>query len=80
MVNITIDGMAWSVPAGTTILDAAAGAGVDIPNLCYLKDLNEISACRVGCVEVEGEGKLVPSCNNVLREGMVINNNQQRMR
>ena len=47
MVNITVNGIAVQVPEGTTILNAAKAAGVDIPHLCYLKDLNEIGACRV---------------------------------
>ena len=72
MVNLTINSIPVTVPEGTTILDAAASVDIEIPSLCYLKELNEISACRVCCVEVEGEGKLVPSCNNVVREGMVI--------
>ncbi len=80
MVNLTINNVAVSVPEGTTILDAAASVGIEIPNLCYLKGINEISACRVCCVEVEGEGKLVPSCNNVVREGMVIHTNSPRAR
>ena len=80
MVNLTIDKIPVSVPAGTTILEAAASVGVEIPNLCYLKDINEISACRVCCIEVEGEGKLVPSCNNVVQEGMVIHTNTPRVR
>lgn len=80
MVNLTINDTAVSVPEGTTILDAAASAGIEIPSLCYLKDINEISACRVCCVEVKGEGKLVPSCNNVVREGMVIYTNSPRVR
>lgn len=80
MVNITINGMSASVPEGTTILDAAASVGVKIPSLCYLRKINEIGACRVCCVEIEGEGKLVPSCNNKVREGMVIHTNTQRVR
>ena len=80
MVTVTINGVSVSVPEGTTILDAAASAGIEIPNLCYLKDINEISACRVCCVEIEGEGKLVPSCNNVVSEGMVIHTNSPRAR
>ena len=66
MVNLTINSIPVTVPEGTTILDAAASVDIEIPSLCYLKELNEISACRVCCVEVEGEGKLVPSCNNVV--------------
>lgn len=80
MVNLTIDKIAVSVSEGTTILEAAASVGIEIPSLCYLKDINEISACRVCCVEVEGEGKLVPSCNNVVQEGMVIHTNTPRVR
>ena len=80
MVNLTIDKIAVSVPEGTTILEAAASVGIEIPSLCYLKDINEISACRVCCVEVEGEGKLVPSCNNVVQEEMVIHTNTPRVR
>ena len=78
MVNLTINSIPVTVPEGTTILDAAASVDIEIPSLCYLKELNEISACRVCCVEVEGEGKLVPSCNNVVREGMVISTNYPR--
>ena len=80
MVTLTINDFSVSVPAGTTILDAAASAGIEIPSLCYLRDINEIGACRVCCVEVEGEGKLVPSCDNVVRDGMVIHTNSPRVR
>ena len=52
MVNLTINGQAVTVPQGTTILEAAATAGISIPHLCYLKGINEIAACRVCCVEV----------------------------
>ena len=58
MVNLTIDNVPVSVAEGTTILDAAASVGITIPRLCYYKDLNEIGACRVCCVEVKGESKL----------------------
>ena len=80
MVNLTIAKIAGSVPEGTTILEAAASVGIEIPSLCYLKDINEISACRVCCVEGEGEGKRGPSCNNVGQEGMVIHTNTPRVR
>ena len=55
MVRITIDGQLAQVPAGTTIMEAAKAVNVKIPHLCYLKGINEISACRVCCV---------PSCQN----------------
>lgn len=80
MVNITVNGMPIAVPEQTTILQAAAAAGVDIPHLCYLKHLNEIGACRVCCVEIEGERNLVPSCNNPVVEGMAIHTNTERVR
>ena len=80
MVNVTVNGLAVQVPEGTTILNAAKAAGVEIPHLCYLKGLNEIGACRVCCVEIEGERNLVPSCNNPVVEGMAIRTNTDRVR
>ena len=55
MVNLKIDHNEISVPEGTTIMEAAALAGIDIPKLCYLKNINEIAACRVCLVEVVGK-------------------------
>ena len=72
MVNLTIDKKAVCVPEGTTILDAARSVGIDIPTLCFLKDINEIGACRICMVEVEGQDRLIPSCNNVVADGMVV--------
>ncbi len=72
MVNLTIDGKKVSVPEGTRILDAAREIGVNIPTLCYLKEINEISACRVCTVEVAGSEKLVPACSTPVQEGMDI--------
>ena len=80
MVNAIIDGRAVSVQAGTTILDAARSAGIPIPHLCYLKDINEIAACRMCVVEVEGIERLVTACDNVVLEGMVISTNSPRVR
>lgn len=80
MVNVIINGIAVRVPEGTTIMEAAAKAGVTIPSLCYLKEINEIGACRVCCVEVEGESRLVSSCNNLVYEGMVVHTNSPRAR
>ena len=80
MVNITIDHREISVPEGTTIMEAAASIRIQIPKLCYLKDINEISACRVCVVEVEGQNRLVTACNNVVEEGMVIYTNSPRVR
>ena len=80
MVNAIIDGRAVSVQAGTTILDAARSAGIPIPHLCYLKGINEIAACRMCVVEVEGIERLVTACDNVVLEGMVISTNSPRVR
>ncbi len=80
MVNVTIDGRQVQVPEGTTILDAAGKAGVRIPTLCYWKGLNEIGACRVCVVEVEGYHKLFAACNNKVQEGMVVHTNSPRAR
>ena len=80
MVNLTIDRQAVSVPEGTTILEAARAAHIDIPTLCYLKGINEIAACRLCMVEIEGFARLVPSCDNVVSEGMVIHTNSPRVR
>ena len=80
MVNITIDNKQLSVPEGTTIMEAAASAGIPIPKLCYLKGINEIAACRVCLVELEGMEKLITSCNNVVKEGMVLYTNSPKVR
>ncbi len=80
MVNVTIDGITVSVPEKTTILAAAVKAGVKIPTLCYWKDLNEIGACRVCVVEVEGFDRLLTACNNAVEEGMVIHTNSKKAR
>ena len=80
MVNITIDNKQISVPEGTTIMEAAASARIPIPKLCYLKDINEIAACRVCLVELEGMDKLITSCNNVVKEGMVLYTNSPKVR
>ena len=80
MVKITINGNACEVRDGTTILDAAASVGIQIPTLCYLKGINEIGACRICLVELEGKDKLVAACNNRVEEGMVIYTNSPRVR
>ena len=61
-------------------MEAAASNGIPIPKLCYLKGINEIAACRVCVVELEGKEKLITSCNNVVKEGMVIYTNSPKVR
>lgn len=80
MVNLTIDNCKISVPEGTTIMEAAKSSNILIPKLCYLKDINEIAACRVCVVELEGMEKLITSCNNVVKEGMIIHTNSPKVR
>lgn len=80
MVNIIIDGNPISVKENTTIMEAASMNDISIPKLCYLKSLNEIAACRVCAVELEGKEKLITSCNNVVKEGMVIHTNSPKAR
>lgn len=80
MVTLTIDGQTVRVPEGTTILEAARTADISIPHLCYLKGINEIAACRVCCVEVEGERAMVTACNNPVKEGMAVHTNSPRAR
>ena len=80
MVKLTVNGVALEVPENTTLLEAAKLAGTPVPSLCYWKGLNEIGACRVCVVEVEGIDKLVPACNNPVQEGMVVHTNSPRVR
>ena len=80
MVSITINGAAVSVPEGTTIMEAAKTAGFPIPSLCYWKGLNEIGACRVCVVEVEGVDRLVTACDEPVHDGMVVRTNSPRVR
>ncbi|MBE6361796.1 MAG: hydrogenase [Treponema bryantii] len=80
MVNVTINNIPIAVKEGTTIMEAAEKAGIYIPHLCYLKEINEIGACRLCCVEVEGESHLVPACDNIVSEGMKITTNSKRVR
>lgn len=79
MVNATINGKAVCVEKGTTILKAATMAGIKIPTLCFLEEINEIGACRVCMVEIEGKDHLVAACNNVVEEGMVIYTNTTKV-
>ena len=80
MVNLTIDGRAVCVPENTTILEAAKSVGVAIPTLCYWEGLNEIGACRVCVVEVDGLYKLPAACNTPVAEGMVVRTNSKAAR
>lgn len=75
MVNLTINGRNVEVEEGTTILEAAKKINIDIPTLCFLKDVNEIGDCRMCVVEVEGRRGFATSCIQKVEEGMVVKTN-----
>ena len=79
MVNIKINGMSYEVAAGSTILEAAREAGIDIPPLCFLKDVNQIGACRMCMVEVKGAKSLVAACVYPVNEGMEVFTNTPKV-
>ena len=79
MLNVTIDGVKVSVPAGTTVLEAARQANIHIPTLCFLKDINEIGACRMCVVDV-GARALAAACVMPVSEGMVVKTNTPAVR
>ena len=81
MVNLKINGIAVSVPAGSTILDAARQTGIEIPTLCFMKEKNEIGACRICIVEAnEGRGfRMVTSCVYPVSEGMEVLTNTEKI-
>ena len=80
MVNVKIDGIPVSVAAGSTVLEAAHAAGVTIPTLCYLRDVNEIGSCRICVVEATGARGLVAACMHPVSEGMEVKTNTPRLR
>ena len=80
MINLTINDIPVSVEEGSTILKASVKAGVKIPTLCFLKEINEVGACRVCLVEVEGMRNLVASCVFPVSEGMKVYTNTPRVR
>ena len=79
MVTVTINNKEVEVEEGSTILQAAKLAGIDIPTLCFLKDINEIGDCRMCVVEVEGQRGFATSCIQKVREGMVIKTNTPKL-
>lgn len=80
MVKVTIDNQTIMVEEGTKIIDAAKETGIIIPRLCFLREINEIGACRVCSVEVEGTDKLLTACNTVVEDGMVVKTNSPKVR
>ena len=80
MIHLTINQKPVTVPEGTTILEAARSAGIEIPSLCYLKDVHRFGSCRICVVEVEGMRTLQASCMAKVREGMVVHTHSARVR
>ena len=80
MINLKINDIDVTVPEGTTVLEAARSAGIKIPSLCYLKDANEIGACRICVVEVKGARSLMASCVYPVSEGMEVYTNTEKVR
>lgn len=80
MVNLKINGIAVEAEEGTTIIEAARYAGIDIPSLCYLKDINCIGSCRVCVVEVKGARSLVAACVYPVAEGLEVWTNTPKVR
>ena len=78
-VTVTIDGVEVSVPAGSTILEAARAQGLDLPTLCYLENLVPVNVCRICVVEVTGSRVLVPACSRRVEPGMEIQTESERV-
>lgn len=79
-VNLKINGMEVSVPAGSTILEAARAAGIEIPTLCYLKDVSQTGSCRMCLVEVKGGRALQAACVYPVSEGLEVYTNTPKVR
>ncbi|MEQ2129821.1 NADH-dependent [FeFe] hydrogenase, group A6 [Caldanaerobacter subterraneus KAk] len=79
-VRVTIDGITVEVPSHYTVLEAAKEAGIDIPTLCYLKEINKIGACRICLVEIEGVRNLQTSCTYPVFDGMKVYTNTPKIR
>lgn len=80
VVTLTVDGAAVTVPAGSSVLDACADAGVETPTLCWAANLTPVNACRLCVVEQEGSRTLVPACSRQAEDGMVLLTDSDRVR
>jgi NADH dehydrogenase/NADH:ubiquinone oxidoreductase subunit G len=78
-VKLTIDGKEIEVAENTNLIEAAKEAGIEIPNLCYLKGMKAVGACRLCLVEVEGMRAPVIACNTKVKEGMVVQSRTDRV-
>ena len=80
VVKVKINGLEIECPSTATVLEAAQIAGIEIPTLCYLKEINAIGACRVCMVEVKGARSLVAACVHPVSDGMEVLTNTQKVR
>jgi len=80
MVTLTIDGKSVSVPAGTTILEAARTQGIAIPTLCWLQKVSPTGACRICVVEVAGVARPMTACNTPVKDGLVVTTQSDALR
>ncbi len=78
-IKLNIDGIDVEVEKGTTVLQAARKANIDIPTLCFLKGINAAGDCRMCIVEIEGKRALTPSCNTLAEDGMVVKTNTDKV-
>ena len=78
-IKLNIDGIDVEVEKGTTVLQAAKKANIDIPTLCFLKGINAAGDCRMCIVEIEGRRALTPSCNTLAEDGMVVRTNTDKV-
>jgi len=79
-ITLTINGKQVTAPEGSNVLTVAEDAGIKIPTLCHLEGVYDVGACRLCLVEVTGVPKLLPACTTLVREGMVINTDSERLR
>ena len=79
-VNLTINNVPMSVPAGLTLIEAANRHGIAIPNLCYMPNVHEYGSCRLCVVEVEGARTLQAACVTKVQEGMKVRTNSEKVR
>lgn len=79
MINLLIDGKEASVKKGTTVLEAAASVGVEIPALCYDENLEIVSSCRMCIVEIDGRDKFETACSKIVKEGMEVRTHSEKI-
>jgi NADH dehydrogenase/NADH:ubiquinone oxidoreductase subunit G len=79
-ITFVFDGRTVTVPAGTTLLDAARAAGIEVPVICYHPHFTANALCRICVVEIEGSRTLVPACIRRAEPGMVVQSDSERVR